>query len=100
MTTAPEVRETARAYLPWLVLAPLIGVAAWIYDGIFIGALMTGDMLRTMLASVAVYALALAVLVPLVGNHGLWAALMVLNGTRTVTLWRLYPKVWARAAHV
>ena len=40
------------------------------------------------------------VLVPLVGNHGLWAALMVLNGTRTVTLWRLYPKVWARAAHV
>ncbi|WP_374372177.1 MATE family efflux transporter [Tabrizicola sp.] len=100
MTTAPEVRETARAYLPWLVLAPLIGVAAWIYDGIFIGALMTGDMLRTMLASVAVYALALVVLVPLVGNHGLWAALMVLNGTRTVTLWRLYPKVWARAAHV
>lgn len=97
MTTAPEVREAARAYLPWLILAPLIGAGAWTYDGIFIGALLTGDMLRTMLASVAVYALALVVLVPLAGNHGLWAGLMVLNAARTFTLWRLYPKVAARA---
>lgn len=97
MTTSPEVREVARGYLPWLVAAPLIGIAAWIYDGIFIGALLTGDMLRAMLASVAVYVVALAVLVPLAGNHGLWAALMVLNGVRTVTLWRQYPKIAARA---
>lgn len=93
MTTAPDVQSEARSYLPWLVVAPLIGVAAWIYDGIFIGALLTGVMLRAMLASVVVYGLALVLLVPLAGNHGLWAALMVLNATRTVTLWRLYPKV-------
>lgn len=99
MTTAPEVRDAARAYLPWLVVAPLIGVAAWIYDGIFIGALMTGDMLRAMLASVAVYVVALAVLVPWAGNHGLWGALMVLNATRCITLWRLYPKIAVRAGH-
>jgi len=91
------VRETARAYLPWLVAAPLIGVAAWIYDGIFIGALLTGDMLRAMLVSVAVYIAALVILVPLAGNHGLWAALMVLNATRCLTLWRLSPKIAARA---
>lgn len=97
MTTSPEVREMARSYLPWLVAAPLIGVAAWIYDGIFIGALLTGDMLRAMLLSVAVYVAALAVLVPLGGNHGLWASLMVLNAVRTVTLWRKYPKILARA---
>ncbi|NHB76251.1 MATE family efflux transporter [Rhodobacter calidifons] len=95
MTTAAEVRAAARGYLPWLVLAPLIGVAAWIYDGIFIGALLTGEMLRAMLVSVAVYALALAVLVPLAGNHGLWAALMVMNGARTLAMGRLYPKVLA-----
>jgi multidrug resistance protein, MATE family len=98
MTTSPEVRDAARVYLPWLVAAPLIGVAAWIYDGIFIGALLTGDMLHAMLASVAVYGVALAVLVPLGGNHGLWAALMVLNGVRTFTLWRLYPRIEAKAA--
>jgi multidrug resistance protein, MATE family len=97
MTTSSEVREAARGYLPWLIAAPLIGVAAWVYDGIFIGALLTGDMLRAMLASVAVYVVALLILVPLLGNHGLWAALMVLNGVRTFTLWRLYPKVAALA---
>jgi MATE family multidrug resistance protein len=97
MTTAPDVREAARAYLPWLVVAPLIGVAAWIYDGIFIGALLTGDMLRAMLVSVAIYVVALLILVPLAGNHGLWAALMVLNVTRCITLWRLYPKIAVRA---
>ena len=97
MTTGPDVREAARAYLPWLVVAPLIGVAAWIYDGIFIGALMTGDMLRAMLVSVAIYVVALLILVPLAGNHGLWAALMVLNVTRCITLWRLYPKIAVRA---
>ena len=97
LTTSPEVREAARGYLPWLVAAPLIGVAAWIYDGIFIGALLTSDMLRAMFLSVAVYAIALAVLVPAYGNHGLWAGLMVLNATRTLTLWRLSPKVTALA---
>jgi MATE family multidrug resistance protein len=99
LTTSPEVRAEARAYLPWLIAAPSIGVAAWIYDGIFIGAMLTGDMLRAMALSVAVYAAALAVLVPVFGNHGLWAGLMVLNGVRTLTLWRLYPKVPALAAY-
>ncbi len=98
LTTASEVREAARDYLPWLVAAPLIGAAAWIYDGIFIGALLTRDMLRAMVFSMLVYALALVILLPLTGNHGLWAALMVLNGTRTFTLWRLYPKVLALAS--
>jgi multidrug resistance protein, MATE family len=98
MTTSAEVRAEARAYLPWLIAAPLIGVAAWVYDGIFIGAMLTGDMLRAMLLSVAVYIVALAILVPLGGNHGLWAALMVLNGVRTYTLWRRYPKVLALSA--
>jgi MATE family multidrug resistance protein len=98
MTTAPEVRAAARDYLPWLIAAPLIGAAAWVYDGIFIGALLTGDMLRAMSVAIVAYVLALVILLPLIGNHGLWAALMVLNGTRTLTLWRLYPKVLALVA--
>ena len=77
-------------------IAPLIGVASWIFDGIFIGALQTRAMLRTMAMSVAVYVAALAALIPLMGNHGLWAALMVLNATRGLTMWRAYPRVIGR----
>lgn len=91
MTIVPEVQTEARAFLPWLVAAPILGVASWIFDGIFIGALMTGAMLRAMALSVAVYALALLFLVPNLGNHGLWAALMVLNITRAVTMYRALP---------
>ena len=41
------------------------GYLALKLDGIFIGAMLTGDMLRAMLISVGVYAVGLAVLVPL-----------------------------------
>jgi len=35
--------------------------------------------------------------VPALGNHGLWAALMVLNATRGLTLAVRYPALEARA---
>jgi len=97
MTTAPEVRETARHFLPWLAIAPLIGIASWMFDGIFIGATLTREMRNAMLASVAVYIAALFLLIPAFGNHGLWAALMVLNATRGLTMARLYPRAEIKA---
>ena len=97
MAKAPDVRETARAFLPWVALAPLIGIASWMFDGIFIGATLTREMRNAMLASVLVYAAALTVLVGAFGNHGLWASLMVLNATRGVTMARLYPRAEAAA---
>jgi MATE family multidrug resistance protein len=98
MTTAPEVRAAAREFLPWVVAAPLIGIASWMLDGIFIGATETRAMRNAMLLSVAVYVVALAALVPAFGNHGLWAALMVLNLVRALTLAARYPALEARAA--
>ncbi len=91
MSTAPEVRLTARAYLFWAALAPAIGAAAWMLDGIYIGATWTREMRRMMVLSVVVYAGATAVLLPVFGNHGLWGALMVLNAARGVTLGWRYP---------
>lgn len=96
MTTAPEVRLEARHYLLWVAVAAVVGVFPFIYDGIFIGATMTAEMRRTMMLSAAVYAGALAVLVPLAGNHGLWAALMVFFAARGVTMWRVSPALAAR----
>jgi multidrug resistance protein, MATE family len=98
MTTAPNVRLVARDFLPWLVAAPIAGVWAWMLDGIFIGATLTRDMRRAMQISVAVYAASLLVLVPLWGNHGLWASLMVLNIARGLTMARKWPQVMEKAA--
>ncbi|MFV0491130.1 MAG: MATE family efflux transporter [Pseudorhodobacter sp.] len=97
MTTSAEVREVARQYLPWLVLAPIGGIAAWMLDGIYIGATMTREMRQSMLISTAIYLACLLALPPLWGNHGLWAAMMVLNMARGVTMLRYWPQLDRRA---
>ncbi|WP_075214928.1 MATE family efflux transporter [Mongoliimonas terrestris] len=92
MTTAPDVREAARAFLPWAALTPLAGVLAFQMDGVYIGATWSREMRNMMLASVVVYLLVLAVAIPVLGNHGLWLALLVFLGARGITLsWRLKP---------
>lgn len=95
MTTAPEVRVEARAYLGWVAVAAVVGAFPFIYDGIFIGATMTAEMRRTMMVSACLYAVALVVLVPWAGNHGLWAALMLFFVARGVTMGRVYPAALA-----
>jgi len=70
---------------------PLLSVWSFQLDGIFIGATRTREMRDGMLISVAVYALALGLLVPPFANHGLWAALCVLMIARALTLGLKYP---------
>ena len=95
MTTAPDVRIVGREYLPWMVLAPLVGAAAWMLDGIFIGATRTADMRNMMFISFCVYLLMLALLLPKYENHGLWASLIIFSIARGVTLGIRYPKLEA-----
>lgn len=97
LTTSAEVRAEARSFLPWLIAAPLIGVASWMLDGIFIGATRTREMRNAMALSVALYAALVLVLPPLWGNHGLWLALLVLYAARGVSMAWLYPRVEAAA---
>ncbi len=90
MTTAQEVRDVARQFLPYAVLTPLVGAVAFQMDGVFIGATWSRDMRNMMLVSVVVYLAAWAALTPLLGNHGLWLALLVFLGARSVTFhWRM-----------
>lgn len=98
MATEPEVRLAARSYLPWIAIAPLIGVASWMFDGIFIGATLSREMRNAMFASIAVYVVALTLLPSGFGNHGLWAALMVLNVARGATMALFYPRAERAAA--
>jgi multidrug resistance protein, MATE family len=97
MATSEPVRAEARRYLPWMALGPLLGAAAFILDGIFIGATRTQDMRNAMILSAAIYAAAVALLLPVLGNHGLWAALMLLFVVRALTLALRYPALEAAA---
>ena len=56
MTSDAAVVEASRDFLPWLLLMPVVGCAAFTWDGIFIGATGTKEMRNSMLWSVVAFA--------------------------------------------
>lgn len=97
MTTAPDVQAAARSYLPYMVAAPIVGVASWMFDGIFIGATRTRDMRNMMVISALAYFGAVIPLMWLFGNHGLWIGLLFSFIVRGITLGWKYPSLEAEA---
>jgi len=95
MTTSAPVQTEAFRYIWWMAAFPLIGLPSWMFDGVFIGATRTREMRLAMLQSTVFYAGALLLLFPLMGNHGLWLALMLFDIVRALTLWRYYPALEA-----
>ncbi len=77
LTDVESVRLTADTLRPWITLLPPITVAAFIFDGIFVGLTRTRDMLlSTLLGCVAFFLIAFVrtggVSIP--GNRMLWTA--------------------------
>ena len=56
MTSDPVVVEAASGYLPWLLLMPVIGCAAFTWDGIYIGATASKAIRNSMLWAVVGFA--------------------------------------------
>jgi multidrug resistance protein, MATE family len=85
MSVNEAVRQTARIYLPWASLTPLLGTICFQFDGIFTGAMATREMRNMMVLSLAMYLAAWFFLEQNFGNHGLWAALCIFFVVRGVT---------------
>lgn len=94
LTDQPPVREAARHYLVWAALLPVASVWGFQFDGVFIGATRTRELLVTMaVAAVAFWGLSVT-LQPLWGNHGLWVAMLAFMALRGLMLGMLLPRVW------
>jgi MATE family multidrug resistance protein len=76
MSANTEVQRIARDYLPFVVFAPLLGVFAFAYDGVYIGATWARDMRNLMVLSLLIF-LAAWFALRTFGNAGLWGALLV-----------------------
>lgn len=75
----------AKPYLIWIIVAPVINVTAYIWDGIFLGATASKALRDSVVLSTVLYLTAVYLLMPF-GNHGLWGALTVLLIARGVSL--------------
>ena len=76
LTDLPSIRDTAVAYLPWMLLLPLTASAGFWLDGIFVGATWGAAMRNTMLVAMGLF-FALWALTRGWDNHGLW---LTMNG--------------------
>ena len=97
LTSDANVVITATDYLPWAVLIPAAGMAAFVWDGIFIGTTLSRGMLVScFLATVTFFTLWL-LLSPNQHNHALWIALLAylaMRGLVQTLLWvKRNPKI-------
>ena len=69
-----EVIGTAMQFMFWTYLLPFTGFAAFIYDGIYIGATASAAMRNVMFVATAVFFILYYSLAGVWGNHALWFA--------------------------
>ena len=92
MTSSPEVRLTARGFMPYAALAPAFGVLAYCFDGVFIGASWARDMRNLMVLAFAIFIASWFALTPL-ENTGLWIAFLIFQLARGVLQALRYPSL-------
>ena len=84
LTDEETVVQAAREYVWWAWLIPAAGVAAFVWDGIFIGITQTRGMLLSAVVASVVFLAGVTWLMPLMGNHGLWLSMLLYLAVRGI----------------
>ncbi len=95
LTDNTSVVAASGDYLPWAVLIPFCGMAAFVWDGVFIGTTSTRSMLFSSAAATAVF---FAIYLSLRGslhNHALWLAFLSYLAMRGIMQTLLYRRCLA-----
>ena len=77
MSGDADVIEASGEYYLWAAVVPFAGFAAFAWDGVFIGATLTRELLLSMFGAMAAFFMLLYSLFPMMGNHALWFAFIV-----------------------
>lgn len=82
LTNDASVISEAGTYFYWVLAIPLAGFSAFLWDGIFIGATATRQMLYSMFIASAGFFMLYYLFHPSMGNHALWMAFIVYLSSR------------------
>jgi MATE family multidrug resistance protein len=83
LTDNAIIIEKTSPYMFWMAMIPLITFAAFLWDGIYVGATASVQMRNVMLIStLLVFLPSYYLLIDLMGNNGLWLALMLFMSVR------------------
>lgn len=95
LTNDTSVIKASGDYFYWVLAIPLCGFSAFLWDGVFIGATATRQMLCSMLVASATFFIIYYLFYRSMGNHALWMAFLgylSLRGGMQWILWR-YRKI-------
>lgn len=84
LTDEPQVVEASQAYVWWAYLIPAAGVAAFIWDGLFIGTTQTRGMLISSAVAAILFFVTATITMNRMGNHGLWLSMILYLLTRGI----------------
>lgn len=84
LTNNSVVIAASAEYFPWAVLIPICGMAAFIWDGVFIGITATRGMLMSAIVSTLLFFVVYIALRTSLHNHALWIAFLVYLAMRGI----------------
>ncbi|MEF9923047.1 MAG: MATE family efflux transporter [Muribaculaceae bacterium] len=90
LTDDNSIIDVASNYTCWIVLIPIAGVSAFIWDGVFIGLTATKQMVFSILAATAMFFIAFFVFPQESINDRLWLAFILYLAMRSISQWALY----------
>lgn len=93
LTNDKEVIEVTKSFITWTVLIPITGFAAFLWDGVFIGATASKEMRNAMVFSSFTFFTCYYIATPYMGNNGLWLSFILYLIVRGVT-----QTIWAKKA--
>ena len=93
-TSQSQVVDIAMDYHWWCSLVPLVSMAAFVWDGVFIGVTATRDMLIAVATACIVFFLLYFSLPTTWGNHALWTAFLAFLVTCSLVQTAIWLKRW------
>jgi len=90
LTDDQTVIEASNQYFPWALAVPAAGVAAFIWDGVFIGITATRGMLAASVVAAVCFFSVNILLQPSLGNHALWLAQIAFLSVRGIMQTLIY----------
>lgn len=94
LTNETFIIDEAKNFIVWIVLIPIVGFAAFLWDGIFIGATASVEMRNAMIISTAVFFISYFLLYPIFGNNGLWLSFILYLAFRGISLTFMARKIF------
>ncbi len=93
LTDISAVRLSVEALMPLVVALPIVAIACYQFDGVFIAATAASAMMVTMAVAFAAYMLLLQPLANRYGLQGLWGAVLIFLAVRGIAQAIWYPRL-------